>query len=166
MNEKFSYRFAQQSGFTLIELSIIVAIIGVLATIAIPQYQLYLGKAQTRRVINELGQLRLNVEECLQMGMITVGSGPTECDPLAPPSTLLIGTSQVGAILPTGTGVAQVSNPLTLSTKIIGTISSNAMPILLSKKVVWSRATDGSWYCASNIDVKYLPEYCQHDINI
>ena len=51
-----------QSGFTLVELMIVVAIIGILAAVAIPQYQIYIGKTQATRVINELGQLRIKVE--------------------------------------------------------------------------------------------------------
>lgn len=60
--------YRTQSGFTLIELMIVVAIMGILAAIAIPQYQIYIAKTQATRVVNELGQLRLTVEECLQTG--------------------------------------------------------------------------------------------------
>ena len=64
-----------QTGFTIIELTIVVAIIGILVAIAIPQYQIYIGKTQATRVINELGQLRLTVEECLQTGRAVIGLG-------------------------------------------------------------------------------------------
>ena len=61
-----------QSGFTLIELMIVV---GILAAIAIPNYQMYVAKAQTMRIVNELGQLRLPIEECLQTGRTVIGFG-------------------------------------------------------------------------------------------
>lgn len=166
MVQKYAYDLTQQSGFTLIELSIAITIIGVLTAVAILQYQVYLGKAQAGRVINELGQLRLNVEECLQMGMTTVGSGSTECNPHAPASNLLVGSSQTGETLPVGTGVAQVTSPLTISTNITGILSTKAMPALSGTKVIWSRTNDGSWRCISNIEAKYLPEYCQRNENI
>ena len=80
-----------QMGFALIELMIVVAIIGILAAIAIPQYQIYIGKTQAMRVINEVGQLRLTVEECLQTGRTVIGLNTDECDPRATPSNLIIG---------------------------------------------------------------------------
>ena len=57
-----------QKGFTLIELMIVVAIIGILAAIAIPQYQNYIAKSQVSRVMSETGALRTSVETCLLEG--------------------------------------------------------------------------------------------------
>lgn len=155
-----------QLGFTLIELMIVVAIIGILAAIAIPQYQIYMGKTQATRVINELGQLRLTVEECLQTGRIEIGLGRDECDPRASASNLIIGGSQVGVVLPNNMGVAQISNPLLLTTNITATVSTQVNPRLAGKKIKWLRTSAGSWSCSSNIEAVYLPNSCDYDANL
>ncbi|GAF57650.1 type IV pilin PilA [Psychrobacter sp. JCM 18902] len=158
--------FGRQSGFTLIELMIVVAIIGTLAAIAIPQYQIYIGKTQATRVINEIGQLRLTVEECLQTGRTTINLGTEECDPHATGSNLIIGGSQVGVVLPNGVGVAQISNPLTSSSSITATVSAQVNPRLAGKKVHWLRTSSGSWGCSSNIEALYLPNFCAYDASL
>ena len=155
-----------QSGFTLIELMIVVAIIGVLAAIAIPQYQIYIGKTQAGRVINELGQLRLTVEECLQTGRTVIGLGKEECDPRATASNLIVGGSQVGVVLPNNMGVAQLSNPLTLTTSITAIVSNQVNPKLLGKKIEWLRTSSGSWSCSSDIDALYLPNSCSYNASL
>lgn len=156
----------RHSGFTLIELMIVVAIIGILAAIAIPQYQIYVGKTQATRIINELGQLRLSAEECIQTGRTAIGLGIDECDPRASASNLIVGSSQVGVVLPNNMGVAQMSNPLLLTTSITATVSMEVNPKLVGKKIEWLRTSEGSWSCSSNIEAVYLPQSCSYDASL
>lgn len=57
-----------QKGFTLIELMIVVAIIGILAAVAIPAYQNYTIKARYTEVINQTAPYKTAVELCIQTG--------------------------------------------------------------------------------------------------
>jgi type IV pilus assembly protein PilA len=58
----------QQSGFTLIELMIVVAIIGILAAVALPAYQTYTAKAHFSEVILATGPAKTGLELCIQSG--------------------------------------------------------------------------------------------------
>lgn len=155
-----------RSGFTLIEIMIVVAIISILVAIAIPQYQIYMGKAQATRLVNELGQLRLTVEECIQTGRTDIGLRTGECDPRASASNLIVGGSQVGVVLPNNMGVAQISNPLTLTTSITATVSTQVNPKLAGKNIEWLRTSAGFWSCRSSIEPIYLPQSCTHDASL
>lgn len=67
----------QTSGFTIIELMIAVAIIGVLAALAIPAYQNYIKKAKVSEAFQMMAPYKISIIECLQ----TNGGVKTECNP-------------------------------------------------------------------------------------
>ena len=62
-----------QKGFTLIELMIVVAIIGILAAIAIPAYQDYTVRTKVTEGINLAGSAKVAVSEAFQSGGLTTG---------------------------------------------------------------------------------------------
>jgi type IV pilus assembly protein PilA len=146
-------------GFTLIELMIVVAIIGVLSAVALPAYQGHMAKAQAARVMAESAILRAIVEVCVNEGKLVVGGAQGECNPGAVGSTLMVGASQVGASLTPGTGVPQVTIALG-AVDIEATFGPQAFPLFLSQTLTWSRSEEGTWTCSTTIDMQYRPRGC------
>ena len=137
-----------QKGFTLIELMIVVAIIGILAAIAIPQYQNYIAKSQVSRVMAETGSIKTAVEACLLEGKTTVGTAVGNCE-LGNTVSNIYTLTAITALTETQT--------------IVGTFSGDAAATLKAapaKTVTWTRTTDGSWSCATTAPNKFAPAGC------
>ena len=68
-----------QKGFTLIELMIVVAIIGILAAVAIPAYSDYTKKAKATEIVQGTSALKTAVEICIADETVVIGGDATTC---------------------------------------------------------------------------------------
>lgn len=151
-----------QKGFTLIELMIVVAIIGILAAIAIPQYQNYIARSQVSRVMGEASAVKTAVETCLLDGKADTACyiGWTNSNLVAASGAGSTNAATAAATGQAGLKIANYANAATAAVTVTAEFGQNAAAAIKGKKLQWSRAIDGSWTCKTNVDAKFAPTGC------
>jgi type IV pilus assembly protein PilA len=135
-----------QQGFTLIELMIVVAIIGILAAIAIPAYQDYTAKAQSSEAFALLDGLKTPMVEASSQDGTWVQ-----------PTGAVVKGKYVSGIVFTPTG-----NPLATGT-LVATYTGSGVNAKVANKTVtllYTVAT-GAWACSSTLPPEIAPKACQ-----
>lgn len=138
-----------QKGFTLIELMIVVAIIGILAAIALPAYQDYTVRAKVSEIVLAASTCRTAVTEAVQTG----GSLPTANNYGCESSTQV--SKYVAKVETDGNGVITVTATQDPSLK-----DAKGKNITLTPQGV-SGGNVTSWVCNGNMPTKYLPSSCR-----
>ena len=126
-----------QKGFTLIELMIVVAVIGVLSAIAVPQYQNYVKKSELGAALATITALKVNVED----SMATDGEFPTVVT--ADMAAELGASETILGELSTKKGTTAPEG------QIIITLNSETQNS--TKKLAIERSETGSWKCITDI---------------
>ncbi len=142
-----------QKGFTLIELMIVVAIIGILAAIAIPAYQDYIARSQVSEGVQLLGGGKTPLSEFYA----DQGRWPTE-----PASVMGTLAGKYVASVAYAAGSPNPQNALTLVLQ--ATFKPANVSKLIQSKTMTHTTNDGGkiWQCgAGTIDPKYLPGACK-----
>jgi type IV pilus assembly protein PilA len=143
-----------QKGFTLIELMIVVAIIGILAAIAIPAYQDYTIRSQVTEGLNLAGAVKASVAEFYaQNGAWPVSLTNLGMDPANPPSGKYVSSVQVA----TGTINITYSNvaPFQANANINGDVLS-LRPMISGTNAALSNG-DVVWNCGTRTPVGVDP---------
>lgn len=140
-----------QQGFTLIELMIVVAIIGILAAIAIPAYQDYTVRSKITELVNQGDAKRVSVSEFFQTnGHFPANNSSAGVDPT---QTTKYMSGMTYAVAGTKATLTMTVNGATVIT------AENGNTITLAG----SGLADGSvkWICNGTVAAKYKPSNCR-----
>ena len=141
-----------QQGFTLIELMIVVAIIGILAAIAIPAYQNYTIRSQVTEGLSLMDGAKTAVSEYYT----NAGTLPASNSAAGIAASGSITGKYVSGVSISGTGV--------ISAKFSKTSPQKANAALDGQTLLLSPSTSAGaiqWTCKSAMPAKYLPSSCR-----